>query len=115
MSNFSVDYWGSDPDEGNDDHWTGTDFETEEEARKAFNGPIPRCAGETDTAYVTLSRMEGSTIEEIDKRKNPKFRPEKEGSDSEWDSEMRNQYAMGTGRSWDESEEYDPAIHDPEY
>jgi hypothetical protein len=34
---FAVNEWGSHPDEGNDDCWTGQDFATFEEARARFD------------------------------------------------------------------------------
>lgn len=38
---WSVNIWGSHPDEGNDDCSTGADFDTEEEARACFADPTP--------------------------------------------------------------------------
>ena len=34
---WSVNWWGSHPDEGNDDRWSGQDFNTEAEARACFD------------------------------------------------------------------------------
>lgn len=36
-TNFSVNLWGSNPMNDNDDCWTGLDFKTEEEALKCYN------------------------------------------------------------------------------
>lgn len=40
MIRFAVGYWGSHPDEENDDLWTSREFNTLDEARAAFNEPV---------------------------------------------------------------------------
>ncbi len=37
IGSFSVNEWGSHPDEGNDDCWNGSDFDTLEQATVAFD------------------------------------------------------------------------------
>jgi hypothetical protein len=84
---YSVDYWGSDPDEGNDDCWTGYDFATLDEARAKFAAE-PDAYHCSDTAVIVL---DGPDVHE--KRKNPGFRPSKR-DDSEWRSEAVMQAGM---------------------
>lgn len=98
---FSVDEWGSHPDENNDDCWTGEEFPTLEEARAAYD---TLTKGELDkhTAFVILSG-EGVVIAIF---KNPKFKPsQKDGVDELWRQESQNQAAMEHGvQGWNDYE-----------
>lgn len=90
---FVVSYFGSHPDDGNDDCWEGWDFATLEEAEAAFAAAVPE-----DTAYVELARYTGRTIDgarEIDTvkvRRNPDYRPSAL-DDDDW----RREQAMEAG------------------
>lgn len=93
---FSVNYWGSHPDAGNDDCWTGEDFATEAEARACFEkGEIPAYAGVASTEYLEL---QGPDVYAV--KINPLFskkRREKQQAqdDAEWRSEYETQMRMG--------------------
>jgi hypothetical protein len=53
---YAVGYWGSHPDEENDDMWTGQEFDTLAEARAVFGAPVadsPGCPA-WDVAFVSL-------------------------------------------------------------
>lgn len=60
---FSVLFWGSHPDEGNDDCHSGDDFATIEEARGAFDD-WQSTAG-SDAAYTTHVQLDGPDVHEI--------------------------------------------------
>jgi hypothetical protein len=61
MSNYSVCEWGSHPDEGNDDCWTGADFDTLEEAEAMFAAE----PHDASTAFVELNGPDVYRIREI--------------------------------------------------
>jgi len=88
---FEVNYWGSHPNEGNDDCWTGSDYETLEEALVAFNAPVDEYY-HTSTMYVSLV---GPDHEEY--RKNPDFVPDQDISDDDWKREIAMQAGMMGG------------------
>jgi len=58
---YSVNEWGSHPDDDNDDCWTGEDFATLEEAEAAFAAD-PRDRG---TAFVELDGPDVYRVREI--------------------------------------------------
>ncbi len=91
MSPYHVDYWGSDPDEGNDDCWTGYDFSSLEEARAKFAAD-PDAYHYNCTAVIVL---DGPEIHE--ERKHLGFRPSKNNDDAEWRSESVTQAGMMGG------------------
>lgn len=101
---FSVDLWGSNPDAGNDDCWTGLDFDSYEAAMACYANPggffDPRHDLD-DTAYFELVRREtfgadGSTeVTRLAKRKNPDFVPSYD--DHAWRSEFAMQNGMVFG------------------
>lgn len=66
---YAVNWWGSHPDAGNDDCWTGSDYETLEAAREAFmSKPGARHTPQHIIAYVEL---DGPGVHEL--RQNPDF------------------------------------------
>ncbi len=94
---YSVTFWGSDPDAGNDDCDTGVDFATRDEALAAFLDPFPH----VDAAYY---RPEDTDWIEVDgpdlhdKRRNGAYRPRRaSGVDHEWLCEIAMQAGMGLG------------------
>ncbi len=84
---FSVDQWGSDPLAGNDDHWTGKDYDTFVEAEFAYNGKFDK-----GTAVITLTEQTPDCLVELKKRNNPAFRPSNDD-----DSADRHERAMQAG------------------
>jgi hypothetical protein len=112
MKEYCVQEWGSHPDNGNDDCWTGEDFDTMEDARKAFDAPCT----DTSTQYVELCKYTGMTmlrgrevmqVERIDIRLNPNFRPTKD-DDDDWRHERAMQAGMGLGiDAYNEEMDYD--------
>lgn len=85
---FTVEYWGSDPDEKNDDCWTGYDFASIDEARAKFAAE-PDAYYYSDTAFIVL---DGPGVHE--QRKHPGFRP---NSDRAHDAEWQREIAMEAG------------------
>jgi hypothetical protein len=79
---YSVNLWGSHPDEENDDCWTGIDFESLEAAKAWLDAPVfgppffKNDYGHASTAYLQLVReadADGCGGEEIEVRKNPLY------------------------------------------
>lgn len=108
---FSVDTWGSDPDLGNDDCWTGEEFATIEEAEAAFDKALKEA--DRDTEFVTLSPFTreqkdlsetqrvigGKPVilmgDEIKRARNPKFkRRDKAAEDRAWQREIAMEAGM---------------------
>lgn len=92
---YAVEQWGSHPDDGNDDCWTGEEFSNLEAARAYFDGPF----SDRDTRFIALVRLEGDedvrTAEHLAVRKNPNGRKRKRRDDS--DVEWRREMAMEAG------------------
>lgn len=91
---FSVEFWGSHPDKGNDDCLTGLDFPTMADAQECFDNPWKDADFaryfKTSTAYI---RLEGEGQEKI--RKNDAYKPSK--GDNEWAREIAHQDGMMGG------------------
>ncbi len=97
---YTVDLWGSNPDEtDNDDCWTGDSFATKAEAVAAYQalyqwpdgGIAERCP---EWQYAMI---DGPDVHEVmanpDERTARRWRREMEGSDSQW----RHERAMEAG------------------
>jgi hypothetical protein len=104
MAKYSVEYWGSHPDDDNDDCHTGSDHDTIEEARAAFLGPLPTfCEGVT--AYVWLvenhENQEGDRricVTVVEDRYVKRTKPRRsEDDDREWQREQAHQAGMAFG------------------
>lgn len=101
---FSVLYWGSHPDQDNDDCYTGQDFETKEEAIAFFKGEVqdpPNLPGyyHSCVAFIEIDGLEDSELRTLGLervRKNPAFRKESENDDGAR-SEMIMQAGMMGG------------------
>ena len=95
---YSVNYWGSNPTDENDDCWTGSDYPTLEEARVAFNAePTGTCA--LDTAFVEIT---GPGVYEV--REAPGYDAEardaeQAADDRAWALEIANEAGMLGGCS----------------
>ncbi len=90
---FSVNYWGSHPDNENDDCWTGEDFDDLAAARAYFNARIDSAYCIHCTEYIELT---GPDVYEV--RRNPDFRAERAGRDDcDWKRECAMQSAMAFG------------------
>lgn len=101
---FSVDLWGSDPEEGNDDCWMGTEFATMEEAHAAYQDPAaisPAFARNlADSEYIVLSEnsVRADGVREmaiLAKRINPSFKRRR--ADCDWAAEIATQAGMAGG------------------
>ncbi len=105
---FRVDFWGSHPDEENDDCWTGADFATLADAEAAFAaGDIhvydcpckpeqPTCAGKAGhiTMYIEL---DGPEVHRIRRNGRYSAREKKLNGatfDREWQQEIANEAGM---------------------
>jgi len=94
--NFSVNYWGSDPDADNDDCWTGDDYATLEEARRVFEAKVPDPT-HTPSHTVAFVELDGPGVYE--KRPNPDYDAERNARedaafDREWRAEIANEAGM---------------------
>lgn len=94
---YSVNHWGSHPNAGNDDCWTGAEYSSLEDAEAAFNATLPagwnpRLALDvhTCTQYVEL---DGPDVNRV--RKNPFYR--KPAKDDSWLREHATQVGMAFG------------------
>lgn len=85
-TSFTVDFWGSHPDDNNDDCWYGFDFNTKEEALQKFN---EQCT-DMDVCCIEIN---GPDVYEV--RYNRNFRPST--SDNLWRSEAAHQAGMVFG------------------
>lgn len=88
---WAVNLWGSHPDRGNDDCWTGDDFETRAEAEAVFTDP-----GEYFLAHmrgVTHVELRGPDVYRV-KRIAPDPAPR---VDDSWRREMAMEAGMGLG------------------
>jgi len=84
---YEVLWWGTHPEEGNDDCWQGDDFETQAEALEHFNKDASQ-----GTAYIQIV---GPGIDQI--RENPKFVLSKDDDDDDWKREIAMQNGMAFG------------------
>jgi hypothetical protein len=90
---YYVNYWGSHPDEGNDDCWCGQDYQCESEALAAYSA-TPDAIGcpTSDVAWVEFGRYTGQIVngarevERLQIRSNPYFRPSRNDRE-EWKRE----------------------------
>lgn len=102
---YSVNLWGSHPDDDNDDCWVGSDFATLAEAQAVFDSW--RAHFETphfsvhDAAYVELARGTRGDgmlqVESIEIKPNPDFVPSTDDIDDVWRSELSMQTGMAFG------------------
>lgn len=99
---FSVNYWGSCPDEDNDDCITGEDFATVQEALAAFHAAPSSIAKVSDheVAYIEIDGIEDADLAthglSSRHRKNPTFVRSKD-DDGEWRREQAMQAGMALG------------------
>jgi hypothetical protein len=105
---FSVDLWGSHPDEDNDDCWTGLSFDNEGQAREAFGQPKLFFKGNAvdwvhSNAFVVLEGVNAAgPYREV--RALPDYNSEaaqkaRDQDAREWVREQATQLGMGIGIS----------------
>ena len=97
---FCVEFWGSHPDAGNDDCWTGDDYETEAAAREAFANPtFTSFCRSQDVAYLQLTRVEnGNEVHQLAVRPNPGCNPKlREWARTHGNDEWKREIAMQAG------------------
>ena len=101
---YSVNFWGSHPDDENDDCYEAEGFATLEEAHAVFAAEV----SDRDVAYVEL---DGPDVYDI--RKNPIHRPRRrDSSDLEWRNEFAMQQGMGLGiDAYNDAMGYDTELH----
>ena len=95
---YSVDLWGSHPNSGNDDCWTGKDFATKAEALRFFENPwrdadIASYCKPESIAFIAISGPNG--FEGL--RANRAFRKDRVVDDSDWRREHAMQMGMMSG------------------
>ena len=86
MTQYSVNIWGSHPDDNNDDCWEGGDYSTREEALEVFNNP----KGHFVSAFAYIE-IDGPDLYKV--RKNPDYVPEPD-DDDDWRREMAMEAGM---------------------
>ena len=85
---YSVNYWGSHPDEDNDDCLSGDEYGTLAEAEAAYLAePFTGCR--RDTAWIVLDGPDVSR-----ERRNPAYRPSRDDGDADWQREIANEAGM---------------------
>ncbi len=100
---FSVSLWGSDPDAGNDDCWTGEDFATRDEALAAYRAlykfPTDDIAeGCPEWQFAMIDGPDThETMRNPDERTARRWRREMAQSDTEWQNERAHQAGMAFG------------------
>jgi len=95
---YAVDLWGSHPDEGNDDCWTGHDCDTMKEALAAFEDIESWCSfGDlSSTQWIILSERTGEVeLTILRERRNPNYHRQVHGD--EWRMEQAIQAGMAFG------------------
>jgi len=100
---YSVNLWGSNPDDGNDDCWCGENYPTLLDALVAYQNPEATFSDETSYAWITANawiEIDGPDIHEH--RELPAFDPvvaEKEARRDAraWQREQAMQLGMGLG------------------
>ena len=99
MTKFCVEFWGSHPEAGNDDCWTGDDFSTEAAAREQFNNPVfTLYCPSGSVAYIQLTRVENENeVHQLAVRKNDGFMPCRHHANSDWNREIAMQAGMMGG------------------
>ena len=102
MALYMVLYLGSHPDSDNDDCWYGFDFDSKEEAIKAFLAPVEdrtHCPAR-DVAYVEIDGLEDSELAQLKinrVRANPTFKKSSRSDDDDWKREAAQQAGMAFG------------------
>lgn len=84
---YSVNEWGSHPDEGNDDCWRGDDFATLDEARAAF----AKYPADPSTLFVELDGPDVNEVRRVADRRAALR------TDTEWQREVATQAGMALG------------------
>lgn len=97
---YTVNYWGSHPDEENDDCWTGEDYATREEAEAAYADDNPTYTNGRSIGGWAYVEMDGPDVHKV--RKNPAYnearaRREAEAEDRAWRREMAMEAGMAFG------------------
>ena len=99
---YMVCIWGSHPDNGNDDCWTGESYRSKAEAIAVYNNPEKefRNVDLVSSQYIELTQCveahnEVKVVERIKIRENPSFKPEKK--DNDWRCEIAMQSGMANG------------------
>jgi hypothetical protein len=102
---YSVNLWGSDPDAGNDDCWTGADFATLDQAVACYRalvmfpieGQLSKACGH-DWEFVEL---DGPNLHEVtanpDQVSQRRHRLDRARSDGAWRREIATQAGMSHG------------------
>ncbi len=98
LKSYSVNFWGSHPNAGNDDCYCGEDFATVAEARAYFTDPSRWGTYVIDCSHVELASGERSQdgalwVKTIKVRKNPEYQASQQ-DDKDWRNEIATQAGM---------------------
>ncbi len=102
-SSVSVEFWGSHPDEGNDDCWTGVDFNTLAEAEEFLLNPVfpTYCGDPSGTAFFQLIQTSGENRIQERVIPNPLFNAAKRDAKRRADDMMdRSEFSTQAGMAF---------------
>ena len=90
---YQVNLWGSDPDLGRDECWTGVDLPTPERAREVFHEPSAYLEQQIrlNTGELWLH------VPELGLKRQIRKAPRQEEHDDSWQREQAHQAGMGLG------------------
>lgn len=91
---YSVNLWGSNPDDDNDDCHTGEFFSTDEEAQAVFENPWSVFDRTRNEAITAVFEIEGPGVYE--RRANPEYLDTSDADNDEW----RREFAMQSGMAF---------------
>lgn len=99
---YSVNVWGSHPDDGNDDCWNGDDFASLAEAEAEF-AKDPDCDSHDQYVELAVGTRDGRRMVDVESLKVRKVAGRKgsyigdTSDDDEWRREQAMQAGMGMG------------------
>jgi hypothetical protein len=91
---YAINLWGSDPAEGNDDCWTGADFDTWAEASRTYFD-LNRTFRQGDITGAAFIEFDGPDFYHV--MPNPHYQPSNTEDDNYWLHEQAMHAGMGLG------------------
>jgi len=113
---YSVELWGSHPDDDNDDCWEGEDFESLAQAQACLENPWATFdAGYSCPRSVAFFVLDGPGVHQV--RANPLFKKSSKRDDDDlWRQEIAHQAGMGLGiDAYNEAMGYDVSEYEMEW
>jgi len=94
-SDYSVNLWGSDPDKGNDDCYTGENFDNFAAAKATFDNPwstFDKAYYQTSVAFIEIVAPGCTAL-----KANPGYVAPKPDTEDDWAQEQAMQNGMAFG------------------